>query len=119
MIFGTSNCWVILSPPSKKKRSPIEIRGQFNFLYLKLFILIPVKSGKTINSFFFPMNTCKIVDRFREKYHISSLVDFFSLAFQYFCPKGQKTEIMPKKNPNFNFLPFWTKILKRKRKKIH
>ena len=46
-----------------------------------------------MNSFFFPMNICKMVDRFREKYHISSLVDFFSLAFQYFCPKGQKTEI--------------------------
>ena len=38
MIFGTSTRWLIFFPPLKKKRSPIEIRGQFNFLYLKLFI---------------------------------------------------------------------------------
>ena len=89
MIFGTSTCWVILSHPSKKKRSPIEIRGQFNFLYLKLFILIPVKSVKTLFSLMLnlAMENCTCIDTYNADLFIHG---FFLLHFSIFCPKGQK-----------------------------
>ena len=58
---------------------------------------------------------------FREQYDISSLVDFFFLIFQYFCPKGQKTEIMPKKNKKKSlisvFCPFGQKYWNAREKK--